>query len=87
MGLTSMISLGGWTVSTVAMAKHYRDNLNRVTDNVLLIEATDRQAGFLPALAYRLRDEGVSLRISDIGCDNPIDLVWVKGCIPDSNSR
>lgn len=87
MGLTSIISLGGWTVSTVATSKHYRDNLNRVTENVLLVEATGRQAGFLPALAYRLRDEGVSLHISAIGCDNPIDLVWVKGCSPDSNSR
>ena len=87
MGLTSLVSLGGWTVSTSVVSARYKDNLNKVTNKFLLVEEDDSQRVFLPALAYRLRDQGITLRLSDKVCENPIELVWVKGCSLNVNKH
>jgi hypothetical protein len=84
-GLTSLVSLGGWTASTLVVSARYKDSLNKITNKFLLVQENDSQRDFLPALAYRLRDQGIALWLSDKVCENPIELVWIKGCISDVN--
>lgn len=84
-GLTSLVSLGGWTASTLVVSARYKDSLNKITNKFLLVQENDSQRVFLPALAYRLRDQGIALRLSDKVCENPIELGWIKGCSSDVN--
>ncbi len=85
MGLTSLTALSGWTASTAAVSARYKDNLNKITSKLFLAEANGSQQVFLPALAYRLREQGLALRLSGKSCENSIELVWIKGCSFDSN--
>ena len=87
MGLTSIVSLGGWTASTLVVSTRYKDSLSKITNKFLLVEENDSQRVFLPVLAYRLREQGIALRLSDKKtCENPIELIWIKGCSLNANT-
>jgi hypothetical protein len=82
MAVTSLIVVAGRSESAALTTMRYHDNLLKLGEGPVLVNMSANEGFFLPALAYRLRERGASLQISQIRCNDLIQLIVIQACLP-----
>jgi hypothetical protein len=87
MGGTSLIAVIGRTTSSYSLTRTYRENLKRIGDASLSVDASAGEIPFLATLIYRLHEQGATFDVAAGQCATPIDLLAIQGCKNDSGNR
>jgi hypothetical protein len=80
LAITSLVCVVGWTATTALSTWRFSRAMHGIRTGAFHASAQEANPEFLPALSYRLKQNGIALEISDIQCDKPIRLAWVQGC-------
>ena len=76
----STVAICGRAVSAAITTMQYEAALRRAGGGPLLVKPSDHYNFFIPALAYRLRERGISLNVSQDTCTRSITLIVIPVC-------
>lgn len=76
----STVAICGRAMSAAATTMQYETVLQRAGSGPLLVKPSERDGFFIPTLAYRLRERGRSLNISQSSCVRPITVIVMRVC-------
>jgi hypothetical protein len=80
MSLTSAMAICGRAISAAMTTRQYEAALQEAGTGPLFVKPSDRDSFLIPTLAYRLRERGIPLQISQSTCRRPITLIVMQVC-------
>jgi hypothetical protein len=80
MGLTSLIAVIGRATSSYLVTQSYRHDFEGIGPTPLLIDTSNTESLFLPALTYRLHEQGSTFEVATGQCASPIEFIVIHAC-------
>jgi hypothetical protein len=80
MGVTSLIAVIGRSTSSYHVTQSYRDDFGSLGTTPLLVDTSKTESLFLPALTYRLHQQGSTFEVAAGQCASPIEFIVIHAC-------
>jgi hypothetical protein len=80
MGVTSLIAVIGRSTSSYLVTQSYRHDFGSLGTTPLLLDTSKTENLFLPALTYRLHQQGSSFVVATGQCESPIEFIVIHAC-------
>jgi hypothetical protein len=80
MGVTSLMAVIGRATSSYLVTQSYRHDIGGIGTTPLLVDTSNTESLFLPALAYRLHEQGSVLEVATGPCATPIIFIVIRAC-------
>ena len=87
MSVTSLIAVIGRATSTYLVTHSYRRDIEGIGTTPLLVDTSNSESLFLPALAYRLHEQGRVFEVVTGQCATPIDFIVIRACKNAASDR
>jgi len=80
MGVTSLIAVIGRATSSYLITQSYHYDFGGIGTRPLLVDTSNTESLFLPALTYRLHEQGSVFEVATGPCASPIDFIVIHAC-------
>jgi hypothetical protein len=80
MSVTSLIAVIGRATSAYLVTHSYRRDIEGIGTTPLLVDTSNTESLFLPALAYRLHQQGSVFEVATGPCTTPIIFIVIQAC-------
>jgi hypothetical protein len=80
MGVTSLIAVIGRASSSYLVTQSYRHDFEDIGTTPLLIDTSNTENLFLPALTYRLHEQGSVFEVATTQCATPVNFIVIRAC-------
>jgi len=80
MGVTSLIAVIGRSTSSYLVTQSYRNDFGSLGTTPLLVDISNTESLFLPALTYRLHQQGSTFEVATGQCESPIEFIVIHAC-------
>jgi hypothetical protein len=87
MSVTSLIAVIGRATSSYLVTQSYRHDFGSLGTTPLLVDTSNTESLFLPALTYRLHEQGSVFEVATGQCATPINFIVIRACKNVASSR